>query len=102
MTCVFCVIVVVTCSDNLLDLVFVVDSSGSIQDKGANNYNLLLTFIVNVINDLDIGANRTRVGLVKFSNQAESMFFLNTYNNKADLGRNMSQCLFMISKVCLP
>ncbi len=58
-----------TC-DKKTDLVFVVDSSGSIQDKNPpdnsfDNWELTLQFIANFINQLNIGIDDVRVGLVR-------------------------------------
>ena len=73
-----------------MDLVFVLDSSGSIrdnnpQDGSFDNWNLLLQFVANVISNLNIGEANTRVGIVKYSFQAENVFYLNTYYDKATM-----------------
>jgi uncharacterized protein YegL len=67
--------------------VFVVDSSGSIRganpaDKSFDNYNLLLTFITEIIDALPISLTQVKVGMVIFGNAAKSEFYLNSYQNK--------------------
>ena len=73
-----------------MDLVFVLDSSGSIRDGNPkdgsyDNWQLLLNFVVNVISELRISEDDTRVGIVKFSDIGEKIFYLNTYYNKEDM-----------------
>lgn len=64
------------------DVVFVLDSSGSIQ---AENFEKILEFVENVVDKMDVSFETTRVGIVRFSFTARVMFSLNTYSNKADL-----------------
>ena len=65
------------------DIVFVVDSSGSIRYNQAqgteDNWKVILNFIANFIKR----SSRTRVryGLVKYSTEVVNEFFLNTYNS---------------------
>ena len=78
------------CNNSVLDLVFVVDSSGSIEeanptDGSFDNYELLKTFVSNIIGLLDIGEDKVRVGLVRFSNFVNSEFYLNTTFVKSEL-----------------
>ena len=75
------------CTDNVLDLVFVVDSSGSIEEAegGLNNWELVKSFISNVVDFLDVGENNVRIGLVNFSNLVLSVFKLNTSYLKSDI-----------------
>jgi len=68
-----------------VDLVFVVDGSGSFQASGAGNWGLVRRFIADIIDRLTIGTTATRVGLVEFSNFGRNVFYLNTYNNKNDV-----------------
>lgn len=77
----------------MLDLVFVIDSSGSIQEKnpgpGENEYwngqNGILQFVADFVGRLDIGENQVRVGVVKYSKQAINEIFLNRYYDKSSL-----------------
>ena len=61
------------------DLVFLVDSSGSIQ---RNNWQTILDFMVNIINDFDIGPNSVQVGAAIFGQDVLPQFQLNTYRCK--------------------
>ena len=65
-----------------IDLIFVLDSSGSI---GPFNFQLVRTFVTNVVTQLDIGPDQSRVGLITFSSSAIVRFRLNTYRTNASL-----------------
>ena len=56
----------VDCS-GLLDLVFVLDSSGSITFK---RFNVVKNMVIAIVNELDVRIDRTRVGLIYWSNNA--------------------------------
>ena len=69
---------------------FVVDGSGSIRDanpanKSYDNWVLLLDFIVDTVDKLNIGSDQVRVGIVKFSTEVKGVFPLNEYTNKEQL-----------------
>ncbi|XP_060541857.1 collagen alpha-6(VI) chain-like [Pantherophis guttatus] len=67
---------------NRLDLVFVIDSSSSI---GETNYTLMNNFIIGIVNKSDVGKDHVQFGAVKYSNNPEIMFKLNTYNKRSDI-----------------
>ena len=69
----------------IIDLVFIIDSSGSIQDAGSGNWNLILDFVVKFIESYNIGENNVRVGLTKFSNSGSVEIHLDDYYDKSDL-----------------
>ena len=76
------------CRGTAVDIVFVLDSSGSIRDAdppGGNNWNLMLQFVINIIRRLDIGQNNVHVGLVTFAESSRIDFLLDTYYDKNDL-----------------
>ena len=67
-----------------MDLAFIVDNSGSIRDKNkdGDNYDRLKGFLANLVDQLDIGIDKTRVGTVRFSDIAEVEFRLDTFTDK--------------------
>ena len=69
------------------DIVFVIDSSGSI---GQNNYDTMLTFVKDLTNNFDIGPNKIRVGAEIFSDRTYIQFNLNTYSTKAQVQQAVS------------
>ena len=66
----------------VLDLNFVVDSSGSIEYKGAGNWQKALKFVEDVINQFTIGPNDVHVALVLFSTRATVRWGLTQYRDK--------------------
>ena len=67
-----------------MDLVFVLDGSGSICDKdstaepnnGCNNWKLVIEFIQTLISNFVIGDDSVRVGFVIFANNGNLKFGL--------------------------
>ena len=72
----------ITACDGRADVVFVVDSSGSIRE---NRFAMLMDYVRNVTKLLEVSPDRTRVGLVTFSDRATTEFNLNTYSSKEDI-----------------
>ncbi|XP_055900433.1 uncharacterized protein LOC106070079 [Biomphalaria glabrata] len=64
------------------DIVFVMDSSGSI---GTNNFQRQLTFAANVAAFMRLSSKEIRFGLVEFDLDAVKVFDLNAYDSDADL-----------------
>ncbi|CAI9741734.1 Hypothetical predicted protein [Octopus vulgaris] len=67
------------CAGNQMDLVFVIDASGSV---GTTNFDLTKVFLDNVVSNLDISGTETRVAVVRFSNDPHVMFGLDTHSTK--------------------
>ncbi|XP_070691399.1 matrilin-2-like isoform X3 [Pempheris klunzingeri] len=65
-----------------LDFVFVIDSSRSIRP---NDYEKVKTFIINLLQFLEIGPSATRVGLLQYGSVVQPEFSLNTYTTKAEV-----------------
>jgi collagen type VI alpha len=63
------------------------DSSGSVGDS---NWQLVLQFVKNVVENLDIGSHSTHVGAITYGNRATPNFYLDTYNNKEDIKNALS------------
>ena len=80
------------CSRALVDLVFVVDSSGSV---GAENFDHVLSFINAIINKFNVGKNGVRIALTRFSSIGESIFNLNTDFNKASIQNRVNNTDFV-------
>ncbi|XP_038178664.1 collagen alpha-5(VI) chain [Arvicola amphibius] len=64
------------CEDMKSDIMFLVDSSGSIGDV---NFETMKTFMKNLVGKIQIGANKTQVGVVQFSDYNKEEFQLNTF-----------------------
>ncbi|XP_053374018.1 collagen alpha-1(XII) chain-like [Mercenaria mercenaria] len=70
------------CVPDVKDVIFLVDSSGSIGD---DNFNHIKEFIKQTIKTFDIGLTRTRVGLILFNSHATMIFPLDKYDTRHDL-----------------
>ena len=66
-----------------IDLALIVDSSGSIRDNNVvgqtDNWELVLNFLQQLVQGLNVGAQQTRVGMVIFGNSGRVEFQLDTY-----------------------
>jgi len=73
------------CNDLLdcsIDLVFILDRSGSISPE---NWKLVLDFVKSIFNVLHVSPTAANVGMVVFSTNAENKFYLNTHATNTDL-----------------
>ncbi|KAM8967064.1 collagen alpha-6(VI) chain [Pelodytes ibericus] len=64
------------------DIVFVIDSSGSID---TDEYRLMKDFVISMVNKSDIGPKNVQFGALKYSDYPTDMFFLNDHSNKIDI-----------------
>ncbi len=74
-----------TC-DVQVDLCFLIDSTGSIRgnktgDGSHDNWLLQLEFLAQLVDNFALGINKTRVGAVIFSEQANLAFALNKFTD---------------------
>ena len=74
------------------DIVFLVDSSGSIQ---RNNWDTIKDFIKNIVRDYTIGPSNVRVGLAIFGNDVELMFQLNAYSTQYEILNAIDQIPYL-------
>ncbi|XP_026769414.3 collagen alpha-6(VI) chain-like [Pangasianodon hypophthalmus] len=80
------------CKANLADIVFLVDSSGSIGDADFLKVKQFLhTFIVG----LDIRPDKVRVGVAQFSNEPRQEFLLGEYADKNDLLEKVDKLTYL-------
>uniref|UniRef100_A0A3Q1CEH8 VWFA domain-containing protein n=1 Tax=Amphiprion ocellaris TaxID=80972 RepID=A0A3Q1CEH8_AMPOC len=71
-----------SCKAIPLDFVFVIDSSRSIRP---NDYEKVKTFIINLLQFLEVGSDATRIGLLQYGSVVQPEFSLNTYTTKAEV-----------------
>ena len=64
---------------------FLVDSSGSIQQHGVNSYGLMQQFIQKIVEHLNIGLDRARVALAIFSTYAQLQWDYQAYSTQEEL-----------------
>ncbi|XP_042346288.1 matrilin-2-like [Plectropomus leopardus] len=72
----------ITCKAIPLDFFFVIDSSRSIRP---NDYEKVKTFIINLLQFLEVGSDATRVGLLQYGSVVQPEFSLKTYTTKAEV-----------------
>ncbi|XP_050995967.1 collagen alpha-6(VI) chain [Acomys russatus] len=70
------------CRDMKADIMFLVDSSGSI---GPENFSKMKMFMKNLVSKSQIGADRVQIGVVQFSHENKEEFQLNTYMSQSDI-----------------
>lgn len=66
----------------LLDIVFVLDHSGSI---GSQQQESMINLTIHLVKKADVGRDRVQFGALIYSKDPEILFFLNTYSSKADI-----------------
>ena len=64
------------------DIIFVLDESGSI---GPSHFNLMKSFLSQLVSNLDINDDNARVGLVTFSTEVGTGFNLSDYSTVASV-----------------
>ncbi|CAM5092667.1 unnamed protein product, partial [Eretmochelys imbricata] len=67
---------------SVADIVFLVDESSRI---GLRNFQLTRTFLLKIVNALDIGPNNIRVGLVLYNDEPRLEFTLDMFEDKSDI-----------------
>ena len=64
-----------------MDMVFLLDSSSTIEQRDPSAWMNMLSFVVDMLSKIKIGDDGARVGVIRFSDSAQSMFYLNTYQD---------------------
>ncbi|GAB1294611.1 Collagen alpha-6(VI) chain [Apodemus speciosus] len=66
----------------VLDVVFVIDSSGSIDSQ---EYNIMKDFMIGLVKKADVGKNQVQFGALKYADDPEVLFYLNKLGTKAEV-----------------
>ncbi|XP_069136404.1 cartilage matrix protein-like isoform X2 [Argopecten irradians] len=75
----------------IADLAFVIDSSRSI---GEPEFNKELNFVRQVLQEFELGPDKTRVAIVSFSNVVKTEFSFNKYINEDEILREVSRIAY--------
>ena len=67
------------CGVQPADILFIVDSSGSV---GASNFQKTLGFIQNMTNGFNVGPHDIQIGMITFDTKPYLQFHLNKFHNK--------------------
>ncbi|TSZ54729.1 Matrilin-4 [Bagarius yarrelli] len=70
------------CKSGPVDLVFIIDGSRSVRP---HEFETMRKFMVDIISEMDIGPNATRVGVVQYSSQVQNVFSLKQYVTHEDM-----------------
>uniref|UniRef100_A0A2K6U3I6 Collagen type VI alpha 3 chain n=1 Tax=Saimiri boliviensis boliviensis TaxID=39432 RepID=A0A2K6U3I6_SAIBB len=73
---------------NKRDIIFLLDGSVNV---GKANFFYMRSFVMMLVNSLDVGNDNIRVGLVQFSDTPVTEFSLNTYQTKSDILDHLRQ-----------
>nr|XP_035162012.2 collagen alpha-3(VI) chain [Callithrix jacchus] len=73
---------------NKRDIIFLLDGSANV---GKANFFSMRSFVMMLVNSLDVGNDNIRVGLVQFSDTPVTEFSLNTYQTKSDILDHLRQ-----------
>nr|XP_005278719.1 collagen alpha-6(VI) chain-like isoform X1 [Chrysemys picta bellii] len=65
-----------------LDVVFVIDGSGSISPL---QYQAMQDFMIDLVKKSDVAPDRVQFGAVKYSDEPETFFYLNTFTTKSEI-----------------
>lgn len=65
-----------------VDLVFIIDSSGSIRRE---RFPAVINFFASIVEQIELGRDKTQVGALIFGDVAHVQFNLNTYSSKGDV-----------------
>ncbi|ELT87162.1 hypothetical protein CAPTEDRAFT_194011, partial [Capitella teleta] len=66
------------CGSDRLDLAFILDSSGSVNEDDAGNWGRMLDFVVSVASTFTIGSDDTRIGVVIFGDEGNLELYLDS------------------------
>uniref|UniRef100_A0A8C5F6H0 VWFA domain-containing protein n=1 Tax=Gadus morhua TaxID=8049 RepID=A0A8C5F6H0_GADMO len=69
-------------ASRVADVVFIVDESERIE---AADFQLVLSFLHNMVESLDVQTNRVRVGIVTYSDNPAVQVYLDTFDNKNEI-----------------
>lgn len=70
------------------DIVFLVDGSNYV---GSSNLPYVRDFMINTINQLDVGPDRVQVGLLQFADRPKIEFYLSNYRTREEVVEKISQ-----------
>ncbi|XP_040290157.1 collagen alpha-6(VI) chain-like isoform X1 [Bufo bufo] len=68
--------------ENIADIVFLVDGSFSI---GIDNFKSIQDFLYTLISSFDVSQDNIRIGLIQYSDEPRTEFYLNSYDKKEDV-----------------
>ncbi|CAH1789223.1 unnamed protein product [Owenia fusiformis] len=80
------------CAFDKVDVVFVLDVSGSLSDE---SFKHMMLWVASFVEVLEVGPHAVQFGLITFSTTVKIDFYLNTYSNRQDVLDALSQVQHM-------
>ncbi|KAM4821252.1 collagen alpha-6(VI) chain [Thomomys bottae] len=72
----------------VLDVVFVIDSSGSIDSR---EYKIMKDFMIGLVKKADVGKNQVRFGALQYADDPEVLFYLDDQDTKSEVISKLDQ-----------
>jgi len=77
-----------------VDLAFVMDSSGSINEQDGGEWSRMRNLVTQTVRRFDIGHSTAHVGVIRYSNDAEIVLYLNDSRSiNSSIDRSVSYLL---------
>ncbi|XP_076472733.1 matrilin-1-like [Babylonia areolata] len=73
------------------DIVFIMDASGSV---GSSNFEVMKQFVRDLVDGFEIGSNKIRVGVQKYSSGTNTEFTLSQYTDKNSMKSRIMSIVF--------
>uniref|UniRef100_A0A8C1S0F3 Matrilin 4 n=1 Tax=Cyprinus carpio TaxID=7962 RepID=A0A8C1S0F3_CYPCA len=78
------------CKSGPVDLVFIIDGSRSVRP---HEFETMRKFMIDIIHELDIGLEATRVGVVQYSSQVQNVFSLKAFSKTAQMVKAINEII---------
>ncbi|XP_058636037.1 matrilin-4 isoform X7 [Onychostoma macrolepis] len=78
------------CKSGPVDLVFIIDGSRSVR---AHEFETMRKFMIDIIHELDVGLEATRIGVVQYSSQVQNVFSLKAFSKPAQMVRAINEII---------
>ncbi|XP_026068787.1 matrilin-4-like isoform X9 [Carassius auratus] len=78
------------CKSGPVDLVFIIDGSRSVRP---HEFETMRKFMIDIIHEMDIGLEATRVGVVQYSSQVQNVFSLKAFSKTAEMVKAINEII---------
>ncbi|XP_050968711.1 matrilin-4 isoform X12 [Labeo rohita] len=78
------------CKSGPVDLVFIIDGSRSVRP---HEFETMRKFMIDIIHELDIGLEATRVGVVQYSSQVQNVFSLKAFSKTEQMVKAINEII---------
>ncbi|XP_052415516.1 matrilin-4 isoform X5 [Carassius gibelio] len=78
------------CKSGPVDLVFIIDGSRSVRP---HEFETMRKFMIDIIHELDIGLEATRVGVVQYSSQVQNVFSLKAFSKPEQMVKAINEII---------